>query len=479
MVTLQRRTGPELVFLLLVSGLFSAGTAQDLPDKTSRPEATSWKIDLEPSRSNPVIADGVLYVGSGDGAVYALDPNTGETKWRFQTGENIPPNAFKSKIFPPGTSVTDIMAAAASEMKAQEAQGRRQVDMTPAVVSGSVFVGSEDRSFYAIDAATGQKKWSYEAGSGISFGYAVPAPVVTKGNVYFVSDAGLHAVDALTGKRKWLFETSQKRASNAPVLGDGVILLATGPVPSRSPTQGSLYALDPETGNTKWVTNVEGVDIGGPLTAGDMVLFSGTSALYAVDAASGKTKWKFDAPTRISGQPMLIAGKAICFNTDKDLFVLDLESGHQLWNLRIEEIIGFLADEHYVYVDTLRNGSRNSKQMMHAFSLYTGKEKWSRDLTGSMGKLAGNLGIQMVNDGIVYAGREHLQALDGATGKLLWTFDGPEPPGRGIWVRLVSANRIFLASSSVGAFDPHATERVARMYPGYLQTIDAKTGQPK
>ena len=51
----------------------------------------AWKIPFEGSGSRPVIVDGVLYVGSTDGAVYALDSNTGETKWRFQTGESLPP----------------------------------------------------------------------------------------------------------------------------------------------------------------------------------------------------------------------------------------------------------------------------------------------------------------------------------------------------------------------------------------------------
>lgn len=38
---------------------------------------------------------------------------------------------------------------------------------SPAVVNGLVYyIGSDDGSLYALDAATGTKKWSYQAGEG-------------------------------------------------------------------------------------------------------------------------------------------------------------------------------------------------------------------------------------------------------------------------------------------------------------------------
>src|SRR5215211_4787920 len=36
--------------------------------------------------SSPVVANGVVYFGSGDHNVYALDASTGKEKWRFRTG---------------------------------------------------------------------------------------------------------------------------------------------------------------------------------------------------------------------------------------------------------------------------------------------------------------------------------------------------------------------------------------------------------
>ena len=36
--------------------------------------------------SSPVVADGTVWFGSGDGHVYALDAATGALRWKFATG---------------------------------------------------------------------------------------------------------------------------------------------------------------------------------------------------------------------------------------------------------------------------------------------------------------------------------------------------------------------------------------------------------
>src|SRR5438046_6480112 len=66
--------------------------------------APGWKVKFDGSGSSPVIVDGVLYVGSADGAVYALDAMTGATKWRFQTGERLSPATSGAQVLtvPPG-----------------------------------------------------------------------------------------------------------------------------------------------------------------------------------------------------------------------------------------------------------------------------------------------------------------------------------------------------------------------------------------
>ena len=64
--------------------------------------------------SSPAVANGIVYVGSEDKNLYAIDAVTGKEKWRFATGD--------------------------------------WVDSSPAVANGIVYVGSNDKNLYAIGA---------------------------------------------------------------------------------------------------------------------------------------------------------------------------------------------------------------------------------------------------------------------------------------------------------------------------------------
>jgi outer membrane protein assembly factor BamB len=62
--------------------------------------------------STPAVADGVVYVGSDDNHLYAVDAVTGKKRWAFRTGSGV--------------------------------------ESSPAVVGGVVYVGSKDSMLYAL-----------------------------------------------------------------------------------------------------------------------------------------------------------------------------------------------------------------------------------------------------------------------------------------------------------------------------------------
>src|ERR1700694_3261353 len=80
--------------------------------------------------SSPAVVGGVVYVGSEDDNVYALNANTGAKIWAFQTG------GF--------------------------------VNSSPAVVGGVVYVGSADWNVYALNASTGAQMWAFNIGDSVS-----------------------------------------------------------------------------------------------------------------------------------------------------------------------------------------------------------------------------------------------------------------------------------------------------------------------
>ena len=123
--------------------------------------------------SSPAVSGGVVYVGSRDNGLYALDASTGDLLWRYETGGNV------------------------------------YLESSPAVSGGVVYVGSRDNRLYALDASTGDLLWRYETG-----GSVVSSPAVSGGVVYVGSrEAYLYALDASTGDLLWRYETGGERSS--------------------------------------------------------------------------------------------------------------------------------------------------------------------------------------------------------------------------------------------------------------------------
>lgn len=89
----------------------------------------------------PSVVNGVLYSGSDDGNVYALNATTGAQPWSFAAGA--------------------------------------QIESSPAVVNGVVYIGDNAGTVYAISASTGTELWSYTTG-----GYLTSQPVIVNGMVY-------------------------------------------------------------------------------------------------------------------------------------------------------------------------------------------------------------------------------------------------------------------------------------------------------
>jgi outer membrane protein assembly factor BamB len=135
--------------------------------------------------STPTVVNGVLFIGSPDHNLYALNATTGKILWKYETGGVI--------SFP-----------------------------SPAVANGVVYIGSDDKSLHAVDAATGKGLWKYQTGDTIR-----SSPAVYNGVVYIGSyDDTLYALDAVTGKVRQAYLTNQQIFAS-PRIVEGVLYIAS------------------------------------------------------------------------------------------------------------------------------------------------------------------------------------------------------------------------------------------------------------
>ncbi|MDH4064024.1 MAG: PQQ-like beta-propeller repeat protein, partial [Acidobacteriota bacterium] len=91
-----------------------------------------------------------------------------------------------------------------------------------AVVDGTVVVGGRDRMVHALDAATGQAKWTYMTRARID-----SSPAIAGGRAFVgSSDGRLYGLDLASGKVVWQYEEGAAFTSS-PALAAGRIVIGT------------------------------------------------------------------------------------------------------------------------------------------------------------------------------------------------------------------------------------------------------------
>ena len=215
--------------------------AQTIPD--------AWDIFM----SSPAVANGMVYFGSGDGNVYAVDAETGLLRWKFPT--------------------KDV------------------VHSSPAVVDNTVYIGSWDSNLYAIDAETGLQRWAFQAGQDPVIHNQVgfqSSPAVLDGTVYVgCRDAHVYALDAATGRKKWDYPTSKSWVIGTPAVRDGMVYVGTS-------DSSRFMALDAKTGRLRFNFDAKAYMFSSAALAGGLAYVGDHNGrLYAIDAKTGKLAWEF------------------------------------------------------------------------------------------------------------------------------------------------------------------------------------------
>lgn len=230
----------------------------------------------------PLLADGVVYVGGGDGGFHAVDAATGARRWRFAAGGKIRGGA--------------------------------------AISGERVIFGGADHFVYALEAATGKPIWKHDTGAEIE-----DQPLVAGGKVFVGNrGGGLYALDLATGERLWKLYFWGSWLESTPVVADGVLYVGSSDLRRVS-------AIDPESGRVLWRTDVYGWSFGTPLLVGDRI-FAGAAggepyfvrhvaSFSMLDRTSGKLLRRYPLPEvpgahqwGIAGSPAL-AGDLVIVST--------------------------------------------------------------------------------------------------------------------------------------------------------------------
>jgi outer membrane protein assembly factor BamB len=305
--------------------------------------------------SSPAVVNGVVYVGSDDSNVYALNANGGSKLWSFATGGSVltSPAVANGLVYVAANGSIDALSAATgaqqwtqgigsdSESSPTVANGSvyvgmgasvyaytgggdlewtfttgEVVDAAPTVTNGVVYVGSVDGNIYALNAATGTQIWKFSpAGSEVE-----TSPAVANGVVYVAADNGnIYALNAATGTQIWSFTTGSNVFSS-PAVANGVVYVGSN--------DGNVYALNATTGTQVWSFTTGGAVGSSPAVANGVVYVgSNDGNVYALNAATGTRLWSFATGGAVGSSPAVVNGVVYVGSSDGNLYAFDLTGG--------------------------------------------------------------------------------------------------------------------------------------------------------
>lgn len=264
----------------------------------------------------------------------------------------------------------------------------------------------EERAAPAPSAAPGSKsgteRWSCRTGGPVR-----SAPTVVDGTVYVGSDDGsLYAVDAATGRQKWCSPLNAGVVRSAPAVeGDLVYVTAAR----------CVYALDIRTGRVHWEFHGIGEAATTVGSSGDCVYFGSSGTLYTLDAKAGTKQWLIAGYGLTSYQWVVLAGPvAIVGNAGTHVHAFDAGKRRQVWGARVPH--GPVSGPSALSDGLLYLGSEGGELV--ALDTSKGRKKWRYDTRGAIQS------APTVADGTVYVGNDddRLYAVDSGTGELKWRF---------------------------------------------------------
>lgn len=281
-----------------------------------------WRASVEETErgihGTPAIANGAVYVGAYDGALYAFDLESGDRIWRRKLGGSIGSSpayhdgtVYIAVEYPdPSGSVFGVDALDGSVGWEDD----RITDHPHSTIAidreaGRLVVGANDGALYAWTYPELEFAWTFETGG------AIKGPIATAdGGAFFGSwDERIYRVDLESGEEEWAF-AANGMVMTGPAIRDGVVYAGSHDT--------NLYALDAERGEERWRFDTDGSLIGCPVvTPGSILVGSNAGSLHCVaregstTAAVGEAIWRASATGSVSSTP-LVTDEGIYF-TDR------------------------------------------------------------------------------------------------------------------------------------------------------------------
>ena len=300
-------------------------------------------------QSTPAESNGVIYVGSQDHHLYALNGSTGKQIWSYETR-------------------------------------RRVLVSSPAVAGSLVYVTDQSNTLYAINATSGLRQWKVGIG-----GSELSSPSVVNGVLYLPTSTGsLYALNASTGSKKWQFISGAGQPLTMPAVAGSYAYTGS--------SDGHVYAVNLSNGQLAWsfATTLESTSA--PAVANGIVYVGAGHFLWAINATRGTKVWRARVATLdVDASPAVANGSVFIGTEDGNFYAFEASNGSGLWSAATGQPFGDTVPAVANGVVYTKTGGKSGG--IFAFDVVTGDQLWTRALDG--------LSSPIVVNGMIYAGSGH------------------------------------------------------------------------
>ncbi len=308
---------------------------------------------------------------------------------------------------------------------------------------GTLLASLEHDELTAIDLETNAELWRFppeEGGDDLRLLGLYGTPVVSEGRVFLTAyDGSLYALDLETGELEWFQETGRHIVGGAAVAGD-TVYVGSG--------DHCLYAFDSAGGDPRWEPFCSGDKIWSTPVVSNGVVYvaSMDKRLYALNADTGTEEWSFKGEAAITSTPVVAGDRVYVGALNNKFYALDAASGEPVWSFSGDNWFWNRAvvTEEAVYVGDLGG-------QVYALDISSGEPRWEEPFKAKGAVRAAAVlveGMLVVADGDGY-----MYGLDADTGAEAWSVTA----GSGVAADLLAAGDIVYVSTKDGdvlALDP-------------------------
>ena len=289
-----------------------------IPENTVQPY---WTFECaDEIRGSAVYNRGVVYFGSYDHQLYAVNAKSGQAVWKYQTDGGIVsrPAIAEDSVFVGSEDNRLHVLSTRSGSLLWTYYTNGPIRSSPFVAHGHVFIGSDDMSLHAININGGRGIWQID-----TMGEIRSSPFVTQEEIYAGNESGEFYCADFRGGIKWRYKAKRAITSSA-VVADGMVFFCS--------LDSYIYALDAKSGFFIWRFKMDKGSISSPCVA-ENLLYAGAidGNIYCVNMTNAKQVWRFTTENQVTGSPIIVDDELFCGSVDGYLYCIDRQTGQLRW----------------------------------------------------------------------------------------------------------------------------------------------------